>query len=218
MSSPQHSAPIEDCIELTSAPMEPQLNASALYNPNSLMITLNSDLLPTTDIRTLIDSGSTHCFLNSATVLKHQLCTYKINLIPLRLFDRTTKSIIHSAVDLLLHFPSGDKQTITFYVTPLKASCITVLGHNWLTCYNPLIDWVLGSIKFGSPLQTDSLMSPETVAMAPLSSDPPTLTLLVALKVSFINAAAFAHLSKMDDNQVYQLFLSDKTAPDDAPV
>ena len=83
MSSPQHSAPIEDCIEPTGAPMEPQLNASALYNPNSLMITLNSNLLLTTDIRTLIDSRSTHCFLNSVTVLKHQLRTYKINPIPL---------------------------------------------------------------------------------------------------------------------------------------
>ena len=157
MSSPQHSTPIEDCIELTSAPMEPRLNASALHNLNSLMITLNSDLLLTTDIRTLIDSRSTHCFLNSTTILKHQLHTYKINLIPLRLFDGTTNSIICSAVDLPLCFPSGDKQTITFYITLLKASCITVLGHNWFTCYNPLIDWVLGSIKFRSPLQTDSL-------------------------------------------------------------
>ena len=171
------------------------------------MITLNSNLLPTTDIRTLIESGSTHCFLNSTTILKHQLHTYKINPIPLRLFNGTTNSVIRSAVDLLLHFPSGDKQTITFYITLLEASCITVLVHNWLTSCNPLIDWVLGSIKFCSPLQTDSLTSPETVATAPLSSDPPTPTPLVALKVSFVNAAAFAHLSKMDDNQVYLLLL-----------
>ena len=81
-----------------------------------------------------------------------------------------------------------------FYVTLLEASCIAVLGHNWLTCYNLLIDWVLGSIKFCAPLQTDSLTSPETVATAPLSSNPLTLTPLVALKVSFVNAAAFAHL------------------------
>ena len=94
-----------------------------------------------------------------------------------------------------------------------------MLGHNWLTCFNPLIDWVLGSITFHSPLQTDSLTSPETVALAPISSETPfTLTLLVALKVSFVNTTAFTHLSKMDNTQVYQLFLSNKSAPDDTPV
>ena len=72
---------------------------------------------------------------------------------------------------------------------------------------------------FCSPLQTDSLTLPETVALALISSEnltPPTL--LVALKVSFINAAAFACLSKMDNTQVYQLFLSNKSTPDNAPV
>ena len=94
-----------------------------------------------------------------------------------------------------------------------------MLGHNWLTCFNPLIDWVLGSITFCSLLQTDSLTSPETVALAPISSETLTpLTLLVALKVSFVNTAAFAHLSKMDNTQVYQLFLSNKSTPDDALV
>ena len=38
------------------------------------------------------------------------------------------------------------------------------------------------------------------------------------LTVSFINATAFARLSKMDNTQVYQLFLSNKSAPDNAPV
>ena len=94
-----------------------------------------------------------------------------------------------------------------------------MLGHNWFTCFNLLIDWVLGSIMYYSPLQTDSLMSPETVALAPISSKTPTPpTPLVASKVSFVNAAAFTCLSKMDDTQVYQIFLSDKSAPDDAPV
>ena len=178
--------------------------------------TLTSDLLLTTDICTLIYSGSTHYFLNSSTVSKHQLCTYRTNLIPRQLFDGTTNSVLCSAINLLLHFPSGNKQSVTFYITPLEASYTTVLGHNWLTCYNPLIGRVLGSIKFHSPLQTESLMLPETAAPVPLSSNPPSppsLTLLLAPKVYFVNAAAIAHLSKMDDAQVYQLFLSNKSTP-----
>ena len=144
---------------------------------------------------------------------------YNIDPIPLQLFDSTMNSIVCSAIGLPVHFPLRDKHSVTFYVTPLNSSCATVLGHNWLTCFNLLIDWVLGSITFHSPLQTDSLTSPETVAPAPISSKTLTpLTVLVALKVSFINAIAFAHLSKMDDTQVYQLFLSNKSTPDDTPV
>ena len=171
------------------------------------MISITSDLIPNTPIRTLIDSGSTHCFLNTSVTSKHHLHTYNINPIPLQLFNGTTNSVICSAIDLLVCFPLGDKHSITFYVTLLDSSCGAVLGHNWLTHSNPFIDWVLGSIVFHSLLQTDSLTSLETVALALISSKTPSPpTPLVAPKVSFVNAAAFAHLSKMDDTQVYQLF------------
>ena len=184
--------------------MEPQLNASALYNLNSLTLSVTSDLRLTTPIGTLLDSGSTHCFLDTSVTSKHQLHTYNINLIPLRLFDGTMNSIICSAIDLPVCFSLGVKHSVTFYVTPLDSSCAIVMGHNWLTHFNPLIDWVLGSITFHSPLQTDSLTSPETVAPAPISSETLfPLTLLVSPKISFVNAAAFSHLSKMDNTQVY---------------
>ena len=134
MSSPLNSTPTEDCVKLTSAPMEPRLNASALYNLNSLTISVTSDLIPNTPICTLIDSGSTHCFLDTSITSKHHLRTYNINPIPLRLFNGTTNSIICSTIDLPVHFPLGDEHSITFYVTPLDSSCAAVVRYRISYC------------------------------------------------------------------------------------
>jgi len=49
--------------------------------------------------------------------------------------------------------------TLDFYVTPLDSCCLLVLGHSWLTRYNPLIDWVSGSISFRPPSVLQSLAS-----------------------------------------------------------
>jgi len=50
--------------------------------------------------------------------------------------------------------------TLDFYVTLLDSCCSLVLGHSWLTHYNPLIDWVSGSISFQPP---SLLQSPASV-------------------------------------------------------
>ena len=142
-----------------------RLNASALSDPNSLCIPLVSPLVCALDhlqpipIRTLVDSGSTHCFLDSAFACGHSLSTTPTPPVELHLFDGTSNNIISEVVSLPVKFPSGECMTLDFYVIPLDPCCSLVLGHSWLTRYNLLIDWVSRSISFRPPSVLQSLAS-----------------------------------------------------------
>ena len=190
---------------------------SALSDPNSFQLSLTSYKISDSKIPllALVDSGSTHCFIDNKIVAKYisDFDQYSILPIELKLINGTSNSIITQAVKLPISFPTGETFDIDFYVTPLNLSCPLVPGYNWLTCYNPLIDWVSGSITFHST-SLDTLilmMSPAASSTELTSQDPPIPTPdhVSTLHISFINGAAFAHALQLPGVQIFSLSFSD---------
>ena len=185
-----------------------QLNASTLPDPNSLCIPLKSDnsvLFPI-----LIDSGSSHCFIDPQFTLQYLLFLVPIPSIKLELIDGTiSDSIINQTLKLPVKFPSSKCMTISLFMFLLDLSTPLVLGYNWLICYNPLIDWVLGSTIFCPQLlekSNPSLTSFVRSAQLPSHQHPYSDVLLSSastLTISMIDSAAFLCACKLPGAQSF---------------
>ena len=146
-SNPQDSTQTEGHIKLPYATISPiWLNISALSDPHSLFVSLTSLLIFSQDhlykilFWALVDSRSTHCFVNSKFVNTHHLKTSATPLVALCLFDGSLNSTISKIANLPIIFSTSNCMNLDFYVTLLDYFYSLVLGYNWLAQHNPPID------------------------------------------------------------------------------
>ena len=155
----------------------------------------------------------------------HHLKTSATPLVALHLFDDSSNSTISKIANLPIIFSTGDCMNLDFYVTPLDSFCSLVLGYNWLTRHNPLIDWVNGSINFRLSLQEN--LAPSRVAAntplaspsfldSPLQSSDSVVSIPISKtsmsnskqpNITIIGAAAFLHASKLPGSYNFELYL-----------
>ena len=102
-------------------------------------------------ITTLIDSGATSNFINSALASKSIfVSTVLAQPIVLSLFDGkpATSGFIHQSVSTSVQFSDESTQTLDLFVTQLHPSAPIILSLPWLQSMNPIMDWSRLTLTF----------------------------------------------------------------------
>ena len=154
------------CQDINSA-FHLHLNTMSL-SPNSFFLSLTSHTTcnPLRPFRALLDSGSSHSFVNEAFALKNKLkFSYLPKVIPLRMFDGSTMSTVDRTCRIPITFSTSESHMLDLFVTKLDEEYSVVLGYDWLTQHNPSIDWVETKITFRNPKTPPETPSPAPKAM-----------------------------------------------------
>src|SRR6266436_123153 len=129
------------------------LHTSSL-SPNSFFLSLTSTSIrnPLRLFCALLDSGSSHSFVNEAFAMNNRLkFSYLPNPILLKMFDGSTPSNVSKKVRMPITFSTGEMHHLEFFVTNLDKNFSLVLGYDWLARHNPNIDWTETKITFREP-------------------------------------------------------------------
>src|SRR6266481_9038369 len=168
------------------------LHTSSL-SPNSFFLSLTStsvhNLLQ--PFHTLLDSGSSHSFVNEAFATNNKLkFSYLLNPIPLKMFDRSTPSNVSKKVRMPITFSTGEMHHLEFFVTNLDKNYSLILGYDWLAQHNPNIDWTETKIMFREPKNPKKELASgrkidihmvSAIMMTKLCKDPGTPTFVISM-------------------------------------
>src|SRR6266478_9703552 len=129
------------------------LHTSSL-SPNSFFLSLTSTSVrnPLRPFRALLDSGSSHSFVNEVFAMNNRLkFSYLPNPIPLKMFDRSTPSNVSKKVRMPITFSTGETHHLELFITSLDENYSLILGYDWLARHNLSIDWTETKIMFREP-------------------------------------------------------------------
>src|SRR5258708_14286693 len=120
-------------------------------SPNSFFLSLTSTSThnPLQPFHALLDSGSSHSFVDKAFVIKNKLMfSYLPNPILLKMFDGSTPTNISKKVWMPITFSTGETHHLELFITKLDENYSLVLGYDWLAQHNPNINWTETKIVF----------------------------------------------------------------------
>ncbi|KAF8809799.1 hypothetical protein BYT27DRAFT_7093634, partial [Phlegmacium glaucopus] len=137
----------------------------------------------------------------------------------LRLIDGSSPGMITHATNVSIRFSCGTVHKIRFLLTKLDSDFPAVLGLDWLTLHNPLIDWVDSSVTFRDrivilPVPVSvSAKAPIPVEIPSVPEPPPDIPFvpkpLTAPKISLVSAAAFMRSICSEGAQCYSISVHD---------
>src|SRR5258705_8131215 len=169
-----------------------RLNSTSL-SPNSFLLSLTSASISkhAHPFVALLDSGSSHCFVDELFAKKNKLLLSKLpSTIPLQLFDGSTRNSVSHKTTILLTFSTGETHWMEFYVTKLDKGYSIVLGYDWLVHHNPSINWAETKVVF-----LGTVKAPERPAI-PTSSK---------FNIQMVSAKMISHLCHEPGNSIYCL-------------